>query len=206
MQEMPSRYLTHMSRLKQKYIDQVIPSMQQLFGYKNKLAVPKIDKVVLNVGMSVSRSDAKFQALVSKTLSRITGQQPVFTKAKKSISSFKTRQGQIIGAKVTLRQDHMYDFIDKLINLSLPNVRDFRGLTKKSLDQGGNLTIGFKEYLAFPEINPDEVENIHGLEVCIQTTAKDKQQGFALLSLLGFPFIEKLDDQPTNSPVNQPKS
>ncbi len=184
-----------MPRLKEKYNKQVVPAMIKLFGYPNNLAVPVIDKVTLNVGIPSSRPDAKFQELVKQTLSRITGQQPVFTKAKKSISSFKTRQGQVIGAMVTLRQDRMYDFLDKLINLSLPNVRDFRGLTKKSIDHQGNLTIGFKEYLPFPEINPDEVENIHGLEVCIKTTAKDNQQGFALLSLLGFPFVEKLENK-----------
>ena len=124
-----------MSRLKEKYNQQVVPAMQEIFGYPNTLAVPKLNKVVLNVGISVNRGDAKFQELVAKTLSRITGQRPVSTQAKKSISGFKTRQGQIIGSMVTLRQGRMYDFVDKLISLSLPNVRDFRGLRKKSIDQ-----------------------------------------------------------------------
>ena len=188
-----------MARLKQKYIKEVIPAMKEHFGYKNNLAVPKIDKVVLNVGISTSRNDQKFQKLVETTLSRITGQKPVFTKAKKSISSFKTRQGYVVGASLILRKDKMYHFIDKLINLSLPNVRDFRGLNKKSIDKQGNLTIGFKEYLAFPEINPDEVENIHGLEICINTTATNQEEGFVFLSLLGFPFVEKLNEQESKS-------
>jgi large subunit ribosomal protein L5 len=182
-----------MTRLKEKYIKEVIPQMKERFGYKNNLAVPSIDKVVLNVGIPSSRGDAKFQEVVSHTLSRISGQKPVFTKAKKSISSFKIRQGSLVGAMVTLRQDRMYDFVDKLINLTLPNVRDFRGLKKKSIDKQGNLTLGFREYLAFPEINPDEVENIHGLEVIIHTTCKNNQEAFVLLSLLGFPFVEKIE-------------
>lgn len=180
-----------MSRLKNDYTKKIIPELTKHFGYANALAAPKLDKVVLNVGLPSSRADAKFQELVGATLSRISGQKPVFTQAKKSISAFKTRQGQVIGAMLTLRGERMYDFVDKLVNLSLPNVRDFRGLNKKSIDRQGNLTIGFKEFLPFPEINPDEVENVHGLEVCITTTAKDRQQGFALLSLLGFPFVEK---------------
>jgi large subunit ribosomal protein L5 len=184
-----------MNRLKEKYNKQIISELQKKFNYKNKLAVPSIEKVVLNVGIPASKSDQKFQDLVGATLTRISGQKPVFTKAKKSISSFKVREGMIIGASVILRRDRMYNFLDKLISLSLPNVRDFRGLTKKSIDQKGNLTIGFKEYLAFPEINPDEVENTHGLEVCITTTAESKEEGFVLFSLLGFPFREKLEDK-----------
>lgn len=180
-----------MIKTKEKYTQQVVPQMKEKFGYKNNLAVPQIDKVVLNVGIPSSRNDQKFLDLVAGTLSRITGQKPIFARAKKSISSFKVRQGNIIGARVTLRRRRMYDFIDKLINLTMPNVRDFRGLSKKSIDKSGNLTIGFKEYLAFPEINPDEVENIHGLEVSIVTTAKNKEEGYSLLKLLGFPFREK---------------
>jgi len=179
-----------MNRLKEKYIQQVIPQMQERFGYKNALAVPRLDKVVLNVGIPIGRNDKKFQELVASILSRISGQQPVFTKARKSISSFKIRQGNIVGASVTLRQDRMHDFIDKLINLTLPNVRDFRGLNRKSLDRVGNLTIGFKEYLPFPEINPDEVENIFGLEVSLTTTARNRAEGEALFELLGFPFTK----------------
>ncbi len=179
-----------MNRLKEKYIQQVIPQMQERFGYKNILAVPRLDKVVLNVGIPAGRNDKNFQELVGDILSRISGQRPVFTKARKSISSFKIRQGNIVGATVTLRKDRMYEFVDKLISLALPNVRDFRGIKRKSLDKSGNLTIGFKEYLPFPEINPDEVENIFGLEVCLITTAKNKIEGEILLELLGVPFTK----------------
>ncbi|OGG87554.1 50S ribosomal protein L5 [Candidatus Kuenenbacteria bacterium RIFCSPHIGHO2_02_FULL_39_13] len=183
-----------MNRFKEKYLNTAVGQMKEKFGCKNSLAAPKIDKVVLNARIPASKSDEKFQALVAATLARISGQKPIFTKAKKSISSFKIREGQVVGVSVTLRNNRMYDFLDKLINLALPNVRDFRGLNKKSIDGRGNLTIGFKEYLAFPEINPDEVENLHGLEVCIHTTAKSKEEGFILLSLLGFPFVEKVDN------------
>ena len=186
-----------MNRLKEKYNKEIVPKMEDIFSYANKLAVPKIDKITLNVGIPATKNEAKFQELVTATLSRIAGQKPVYTKARTSISSFKTREGQIVGASVTLRQDRMYEFLDKLINLTLPNVRDFRGLNKKSIDKSGNMTIGFKEYLPFPEINPDEVENVHGLEVCISTTAHDKEQGFTLLSLFGIPFVEKLKEKET---------
>lgn len=180
-----------MSRLKDKYYKTVVPEMKKLFGFQNNLAVPRLEKVILNVGISVSRGDQKFIDAVGETLKRVTGQKPVFTKAKKSISSFKIRENMIVGAVVTLRQERMYEFVDKLISLTLPNVRDFRGLNKKSLDQDGNLTIGFKEFLAFPEIRTDEVENVHGLEVCLVTTAKTREQSLALLSLLGLPFGDK---------------
>jgi len=187
--------LIFMNRFKEKYLKTVVAQMKEKFGYSNSLAVPKVDKIVLNVRISASNSDQKFQELAADTLTRISGQKPIFTKAKKSISSFKIREGQIVGVSVTLRNNRMYDFLDKLVNLSLPSVRDFRGLSQKSIDGQGNLTIGFKEYLAFPEINPDEVENLHGLEVCIHTTAKSKKEGFILLALLGFPFVEKLIDK-----------
>ncbi|MFH1890413.1 MAG: 50S ribosomal protein L5 [Candidatus Kuenenbacteria bacterium] len=177
-----------MNRLKEKYIKEVVPAMKEKFGYRNNLAVPKIDKVVLNVGISVSKGDKNFFELVARTLSRITGQKAVFIKAKRSIASFKIREGNIIGAKVTLRNEKMYSFLIKLIDLTLPNVRDFRGLNIKSVDKGGNLTIGFKEHIIFPEISADEVENVHGLEAVIATTAKTMQEGQELLKLIGFPF------------------
>jgi large subunit ribosomal protein L5 len=177
-----------MNRLKQKYLKEIIPALKEKFGYKNILAVPKLLKVTLNVGISATKKDDKYQELINKTLTRISGQKPVFTKAKKAISSFKTREGQIVGAKVTLRKDRMYDFVDKLIGISLPRVRDFRGINSKSVDKGGNLTIGFKEHLVFGEINMDEVENIHGLEVVLTTNAKNKEEGLELFKLLGMPF------------------
>ncbi len=177
-----------MTRLKEKYIKEIIPQMKEKFGYKNDLAVPKLEKVTLNVGIPSAKRDEKFLELVENTLTRISGQKPVFTKAKKAISAFKIRQGNIVGAKVTLRGERMYDFVDKLVNIALPRVRDFRGIKKTAVDKQGNLNIGFKEHIAFPEIDPNEVEVIHGLEVAVTTTAKDYEQGFELLKLLGFPF------------------
>lgn len=180
-----------MNRLKLKHLKQVIPAMRKRFGYSNDLAVPKLEKVVINVGISSSKRDEKYLELIEDNLKRITGQKPIFTKAKKSISSFKIRQDQIVGAMVTLRGNRMYDFVDKLISVALPRVRDFRGLLNKSVDLKGNLSIGFREHLAFPEIKADEVEVIHGLEISISTTAKIKEEGLELLKLLGFPFREK---------------
>lgn len=177
-----------MNRLKEKYQKIVIPTMKEKFGYKNNLSVPKLDKVVINIGTGPGLKDAKFNEVAEETLRRITGQQPVKMAAKKAISNFKIRKGLIVGMSVTLRDKRMYDFIDKLINVTLPRARDFRGLEIKSIDKSGNLNIGFKEHIAFPEIQSDEVEKIHGLEVTIVTNAKTKEEGLELLTLLGFPF------------------
>ncbi|MBU4360773.1 50S ribosomal protein L5 [Candidatus Parcubacteria bacterium] len=177
-----------MSKLKEKYNKKIIPQIKEEFGYKNNLTVPKLEKVTLNVGISSTKRDDKYLELIEKTLTRITGQKPIFTKAKKAISAFKTREGNIVGAKVTLRNNRMYDFVDKLINVSLPRVRDFRGISPKAVDKQGNLNIGFKEHIAFAEIDMSEVEQIHGLEIAITTTAKKYEQGLKLLKLLGFPF------------------
>jgi large subunit ribosomal protein L5 len=177
-----------MNRLKQKYNKEIIPALKEKFGYTNNLAVPKLLKVTLNVGISAAKRDDKYQALIERTLTRISGQKPVLTKAKKAISAFKIRENQVVGAKVTLRHDHMFDFVDKLVSVALPRVRDFRGLDSKSVDKTGNLTVGFKEHLVFGEINPDEVESIHGLEVILTTNAKSKEEGLELFKLMGFPF------------------
>lgn len=179
-----------MNRLKEKYKKETISALAAKFGYANTLSVPKVLKIILNVGISAAKRDDKYLELVTRTLTRISGQKPVFTKAKKAISAFKIREGNVVGAKVTLRKEHMYDFLDKLINVALPRVRDFRGLNRKMVDEQGNLTIGFKEHLVFGEIDPDEVESVHGLEVVISTTAKNKEEGLALLELLGMPFIK----------------
>lgn len=162
--------------------------MKEKFGYKNDMAVPKMDKVTINVGISSAKRDDKYLELIEKTLTRISGQKPVFTKAKKAISAFKTRQGNVVGAKVTLRGERMYDFVDKLINITLPRVRDFRGIKSKTVDKQGNLNIGFKEHVAFAEIDSSEVEKVHGLEVAVTTTAKNYKEGLKLLGLLGVPF------------------
>ncbi|PKL72356.1 50S ribosomal protein L5 [Candidatus Kuenenbacteria bacterium HGW-Kuenenbacteria-1] len=172
--------------LKEHYIKNVIPAMREKFQYKNILAVPKIEKVVINVGIGLGMKD-KIN-VIENTLTRITGQKPVKTLAKKSISNFKIRQGAVIGMMVTLRGNKMYDFIDKLINIVLPRLRDFHGLIEKSIDKGGNFNLGFREHNVFSEINPDEIESLHGLEVTIVTTAKDKKEGLEFLKLLGFLF------------------
>src|SRR3989344_6392501 len=177
-----------MNRIKEKYQKTVQPSMKEKFGYKNNMAVPKIEKVIINVGTGPGLKDAKFNEVVEATLRRITGQKPVKTVAKKSISNFKIREGLVVGMMVTLRGSRMYDFLDKLINVTLPRVRDFRGLSPKSVDPRGNLNIGFREHIAFPEIKSDEVEKIHGLQVSIVTTAKNKQESLALLKLFCFSF------------------
>lgn len=163
-------------------------AMKEKFGYKNSLSVPKIDKVVVNIGTGRGLTDARFNEVAENTLARITGQKPVKTIAKKSISNFKIRQGLVVGMMVTLHGRNMYDFLDKLINVTFPRVRDFRGLESKIVDSQGNLNIGFKEHIAFPEIKSDEVEKIHGLQVAVVTTAKTKEEGLELLKLLGFPF------------------
>lgn len=177
-----------MNNLQEKYRNEIVPKLKEKLGYKNNLAIPKIDKIIINAGLGRGLKDPTFIDTVESTLTRITGQKPVKTKAKKSISNFKIREGMVIGMKVTLRGKRMYDFIDKLINITLPRVRDFRGLDKKTIDKNGNLTIGFKEHIAFPEIGSDEVEKLHGLEVIINTSAKNKEEGIQLLETFGFPF------------------
>ena len=176
------------SRLKKQYREQVVPALKEQFGYKNIMQVPKLEKIVLNVGYGRNLKDAGFIENVEKTLRAITGQSPVHNKAKKSISNFKIREGMKVGISVTLRGQKMYDFIDKLTSVTLPRVRDFRGINPKSFDKTGNFTLGFKEHIAFPEIKGDSIEKIHGLEVIINTSANTKEEGQALLEKLGFPF------------------
>ncbi len=170
------------------YKKDVVPKLKETFGYKNINAVPTVETVTLNVGLGPGIKDARFLETAEKTLSRITGQKPVKTKARKSISTFKIREGMIVGMKVTLRGKRMWDFLDKLFHISLPRVRDFRGLSPKAFDGRGNYSIGFKEHLAFPEIPSDEIELIHGLQVTIATTAKTNEEAQALLTHLGLPL------------------
>ena len=177
-----------MSRLQKKYKENIIPVMKKKIGYRNDLAVPKIEKVSINVGTGKALSDAKIFEEIVNDLSLITGQKPVKQKAKKSISSFKIREGMIVGVMVTLRGQRMYEFIDRLVSIVLPRVRDFRGLEKKSFDGKGNFNIGVKEHIVFPEINQENVRNIFGLEVSITTTAKTDEEGEELLRLFGFPI------------------
>ncbi len=176
---------------KQFYNKEVIPKLKKEFGYKNVNAVPTIKTITLNVGLGQGLKDARYLETAENTLSRITGQKPVMTKARKSIAGFKIREGNTVGMKVTLRGKRMWDFLEKLIKVSLPRVRDFRGLPPKAFDRSGNYSIGFKEHMAFPEIRSDEIELVHGLQVTIGTTAKNSQEGKALLKNLGLPLKKK---------------
>jgi len=177
-----------MTSITEKYTKEVVPAMKKQYGYTNLLQVPRLTKVTLNVGVGRSLKDADFLTVVENTLTNISGQKPVRTKAKKSIAGFKLRQGQVVGMTVTIRDKRMYDFLEKLLNVTFPRIRDFRGITIESVDDHGNLAVGFKENLPFPEVRSDEIERIHGLEVSIATTAKTKEEGQALFKLLGFPF------------------
>jgi large subunit ribosomal protein L5 len=177
-----------MPRLQKLYKEQVIPKMKAEFGYKNNLAVPKALKVVINIGTGRTLKDPKLLNIMINNLKKISGQVPVKTKSKKAIAGFGIKVGMVVGLKITLRKKRMYDFLDKLANVVLPRVRDFKGLSVKSFDKNGNYTIGFREQISFPELHSDEVEKTHGLEVCINTTAKTNKEGAALLKYLGFPF------------------
>jgi len=177
--------------LYQKYKKEVVPALVKQFGYKSMMQAPKITKVVLNVGYGRFLKEPNFAELVEKNLTRISGQKAVRTKAKKSISNFKIREGMEIGAKVTLRGPRMYYFLEKLLAITFPRVRDFRGISEKSFDRQGNYNFGLKELAAFPEIKQTEIEKTHGVEITVSTTAKTKEEGKALLALLGFPFTTK---------------
>jgi len=177
-----------MSRLKKKYDEEVIPAMIKEFGYKNRMQVPRMEKIVVNVGLGEAIQNAKAIDTVVSELSLITGQRPIVTRAKKSIAAFKLRTGMIIGVMVTLRKDRMYDFFDRLVNIALPRVRDFRGVSPKSFDGRGNYSLGVSEQLIFPEIDYDKVEKIRGMGICITTTAEKDDEGLFLLKSLGMPF------------------
>ncbi len=175
--------------LREIYDKKVAPELMTKFSYKNRMAVPKLKLVSVNVGMSTNLlKDPKIPETVESTLTRITGQKPVKTLAKKSIASFKIREGQHIGMKVTLRGERMWHFLEKLIHVTMPRIRDFRGISPKLVDKQGNLSIGFKEYIAFPEIRSDEIERLHGVQVTVSSTAKTRAEGLELFKLLGFPF------------------
>jgi large subunit ribosomal protein L5 len=177
-----------MMRLKERYQKEIAPALKKEFGFKNSMLVPRLTKVVLNVGFGKHSKDKDVVESVGQTLEKISGQKPVFTKAKKSVSAFKIREGMVIGAMVTLRDKRMYDFVDKLVNITFPRVRDFRGISDKAVDRTGNLTVGFKENVAFPEIHLEDINSTHGLEVIIATNAKNRAEGLALFQAFGFPF------------------
>lgn len=178
-----------MNNLKKLYNEKVVPTAMEKFTLKSPLAVPRMEKVVLNIGTG-NANDEKAIELREQTLQRISGQKPVRTKARMSISNFKIREGMTVGLMVTLRGDRMYDFIEKLINVTFPRVRDFRGIRPESIDKQGNLNLGIREHNAFPEINFDEVERLHGLEISVHMTGSDRTKSEYVLRALGFPFAE----------------
>ena len=184
-----------MLKLKEKYKKEVVPAMMEKFGFKNKMAVPKIEKVIINssfareVSGKTSKEQEKIQKIILEDLALISGQRPKLVKAKKSISGFKLRKGMEVAAMVTLRGNRMYDFLERLIYLTLPRSRDFRGIDTKAIDEKGNLTIGFREHITFPEIFTEKEKTIFGLEATIVTNAKNKEEGLELYKLLGFPII-----------------
>lgn len=178
------------SRLNTLYKEEVLPALMKEFGYKNVMQAPKLEKIVINIGLGEAKDNVKLLESAVEELRTITGQQPVIAKAKKSVSNFKLREGQPIGVKVTLRGRLMNDFFDKLVNISLPRVRDFRGVSPKSFDGRGNYALGIKEQLIFPEIVFDKIEQIRGMDIIVVTTAKTDEEGRALLAKLGMPFMK----------------
>lgn len=174
--------------LKATYQNEIVPKLKEQFSYKNSLLVPRLQKVVINIGFGKHAKEKDAISAIEKTLTKISGQKPIMTKAKKSISAFKVREGQVIGAVTTLRGDRMYDFIEKLVNITFPRVRDFRGISDKGVDRTGNMTIGFKDYSAFPELRAEDIDQVYGLEICMHTNAKNRTEGLALFTAFGFPF------------------
>ncbi|CVK21148.1 MULTISPECIES: 50S ribosomal protein L5 [Sporomusa] len=176
------------TRLKEKYANEVAQAMMQKFGYKNVMEIPKVEKVVINMGVGEAVGNPKVLDAAVNDMTLIAGQKPVITRAKKSIAAFKIREGMPIGAKVTMRGERMYQFLDKLFNIALPRVRDFRGINPKAFDGRGNYTLGVKEQLIFPEIDYDKVDKIRGMDIIIVTTAKTDEEARELLKLMGMPF------------------
>ena len=177
-----------MSRLKELYVNEVAPQMMKKFGYKSVMQIPKLDKVVVNVACGEAIQNSKVLDAIVTDIRTITGQQPVLCKAKKSVANFKLREGMVIGVKVTLRGEKMYEFIDRFFNLALPRVRDFRGINPNAFDGRGNYSIGIKEQLIFPEIEYDKIDKVRGMDICFVTTSKNDEEARELLSLMGAPF------------------
>ncbi|MBA2920322.1 50S ribosomal protein L5 [Sphingomonas sp. MAH-20] len=186
---------TYTPRMKQRYDDAIVKAMTEKFGYKNRMEVPKIEKIVINMGVGEATQDKKKVEQAASEMEAIAGQKPVVTKAKKSIAQFKLREGMPIGCKVTLRRERMYEFLDRLITIALPRVRDFRGLNPKSFDGRGNYAMGLKEQIVFPEINYDRIEKVRGMDVIVTTTAKTDDEARELLRLFGFPFPQDAGEQ-----------
>ena len=179
-----------MATLKETYKNDIAPALMKKFGYKSVMQIPKLDKVVINVGCGEARDNAKVIDAIINDLSAITGQRPVVCKARKSVANFKLREGMNIGAKVTLRGDRMYEFVDRLFNVALPRVRDFRGINANSFDGRGNYNMGLKEQLIFPEIDYDKIDKVRGMDLCFVTTAGTDEEARELLTLMGAPFAK----------------
>ena len=177
-----------MARLKVKYNEEIAPALLKKFGYKSVMQIPKLDKVIVNVGCGEAKDNAKIIDNVIRDIAAITGQKPITTKARKSVANFKVREGETVGVKVTLRGDRMWEFLDRLFNVALPRVRDFRGINPNSFDGRGNYAFGLKEQLIFPEIEYDKVDKIRGMDICICTTATTDEEAKELLTMVGAPF------------------
>ena len=182
-------------RLKAKFENEIVKAMTDKFGYKNRLEVPKVEKITLNMGVGEASQDKKKVQIAAEEMALIAGQKPVITKAKKSIAQFKLRDGMPIGCKVNLRRDRMYEFMDRLVTIAMPRIRDFRGLNAKSFDGRGNYAMGIKEQIIFPEISYDKIDKVRGMDIIITTTAKTDEEARELLRLFGFPFIGEAGDQ-----------
>ena len=180
-----------MTRIKELYINKIVPELKEQFKLKNKYMVPQIEKIILNMGLGVDGTDNKIIKICEEDLGKITGQKPVITKFRKSISNFKTRKGSQAGLKVTLRKGKMYEFIDRLVNIALPRIKDFRGLSDKGFDKSGNYSFGIKEHIIFPEVNFDKVDKIRGLDISIVIKSINAEQSLQLLKKLNFPFKTK---------------
>ena len=180
-----------MARLKELFTKEIKPNLKQKFGYKNHYMVPEIQKIILNMGLGLDGNDSKILKSSQEDLAAISGQKPIVTKFKKSISNFKTRKDTNAGIKVTLRKNKMYEFIDRLVNIALPRVKDFRGLSADGFDKFGNYTFGIKEHIIFPEVSFDRADKVRGLDIVVVISSKNKEQSFALLSKMNFPFIKK---------------
>jgi large subunit ribosomal protein L5 len=185
----------YVARLRKEYDEKVVPAMIEKFGYKNRMEVPRLDKIVINMGVGEATQDKKKVETAAQEMELIAGQKPVITKAKKSIAQFKLREGMPIGVKVTLRRERMYEFLDRLVTIALPRVRDFRGLNPKSFDGRGNYAMGLKEQLVFPEINYDRIEKVRGMDIIVTTTAKTDDEARELLRLFNFPFPQDQDQK-----------
>ena len=177
------------SRMKERYVAEIAPALNKKFGYKSVMQIPKLDKIIVNVGCGESKNNAKEIEAICKDIAAITGQKPITTKARKSVANFKVREGETVGVKVTLRQDRMWEFLDRLFNVALPRVRDFRGISPDAFDGRGNYSLGLKEQIIFPEIEYDKIEKLRGMNIAITTTAQTDEEARELLKLMGAPFV-----------------